>query len=79
MQFDLSVVARRHFFKDSFLVAVTVVHITDTYTLFPAVLTTQIFLFFGGGGLKGRVPVYAMKTYRGSGGMAVLVTNLATV
>ena len=63
-----------------YVYAVIVVHIADTHTSIPVVLTTHIFLFFWGGGVvKNKVPVHALKTSRESGGRAVLVINLGTV
>jgi len=57
---------------------VIVVHITDTHTSIPVVLTHA---FWGGGKsvVRGKVPVHALKTKRESAGMAVLVINLGTV
>lgn len=65
-----------------YVYAVIVVHITDTHTSIPVVLTMQVFLFWGEGGegvVRGKVRVHALKTYRGNRGMAVLVINLGTV
>jgi hypothetical protein len=57
--------------------AVIVIHVTDTYNLIPIVLTTPIFLL--GVGVKFKVPVHVLKTYRERGGMALLFINLGTV
>ena len=67
MQFDLFVVTSCNVFKRVYVYAVIVVHITDTHTSIPVVLTTQIFLFFGGWGggedvVRSKVPVHALKT-----------------
>ena len=80
MQFDLSLPGAM-FSNSCLCLCVTVIHITDTHTLIPVVLTTQIFLFGGRGEgvVKCEATVHALKTYRETGGIAVLVINLGAI